>query len=526
MIGGAETSWVDWSGWGPLGVVIGVVTAVMFWIVPPPNSSLRKRIESLHPEDRKWLKDTLGAAPGIERYRLAVRALNDRLRAWFGDAWSIRAVRRCLQIALIYPFALFLLTWIASGTGKLGALQLFEIHSITYRLLYAVIVAFAGTAMYFIGIKAEHVSEVIGWILEPMRQYIPWTRRTILVAIVTVSGALGGAISAYAVGGLSLSAITIVVSIAVGFAAAFVGFGVAAAVLFAGSASAFFSGGTVAVFVIIAVGAGASVIVAITTFSEVSAATFVGALTIIVLGATFIGVAEFLAFSDPKALDLLFASFLFYILLPAINALADWVSWGVTRIFLIRAANTAEGLWGAIRLVHELLAALLVGMVFLVLLAIALATGITLSNVLFMAIAKPPVDWLSQLDAAAHDPFGQGLMIMGLLMTTVIPTFLHLAAGLAGIFLAWTPDARRLAAAIPYAEDGTPQAPLAQIRKDEIFWTLFRGRFWYLLAVPLTCAIFAGMFEAFSLTIQPYGHFLADAARCATSWSHGQCAWW
>lgn len=66
---------------------------------------------------------------------------------------------------------------------------------------------------------------------------------------------------------------------------------------------------------------------------------------------------------------------------------------------------------------------------------------------------------------------------------------------------------------------------MSEVFKDKLQGALLRARLWYVPATLLTLALFAGLFEVFSYTIQPYGHFLADVARCSTVWSHGQCAW-
>ena len=214
------------------------------------------------------------------------------------------------------------------------------------------------------------------------------------------------------------------------------------------------------------------------------------------------------------------------LILPFLNALVDWLSWGTSRLFLSRAACGPGGVLGAVRLSIELLLALLIGVGFLVFLAVILANGIEFFNYLQSLQNLPQLKWLSQVEEAEGEPWNKGLMVMGLLLTTLMPTFLHIVAGLAGIFLAWTPDARRLVAEIPYKPGDETQPSLAEIRKDEIFWTLYRGRFWLVVAVPLTFLLMAILFEAFSVFVYPYGHFLAAVARCSTAWSHGQCEWW
>ena len=246
----------------------------------------------------------------------------------------------------------------------------------------------------------------------------------------------------------------------------------------------------------------------------VSISTFVSALS-----------SFYLYYKYYNQYDLISFSVVVAIFLPFLNAAFDWFSWGVARIILGRAIQHANNLWGMFSFLLDLLAALMVGLLCLPVLAAALANGLSIANWLFSVIGHHEIDWLSRLTQAAVDPWGAGLVVSGMLLTTLLPVFLAVVAGFSGLFFAWNPNTQQLAQQIPYDPTLKEQEEMSEVFKDKLQGALLRARLWYVPATLLTLALFAGLFEAFSYTIQPYGHFLADVARCSTVWSHGQCAW-
>ena len=47
-----------------------------------------------------------------------------------------------------------------------------------------------------------------------------------------------------------------------------------------------------------------------------------------------------------------------------------------------------------------------------------------------------------KIEAGFLDPWGAGLVVNGMLLTTLLPIFLAVVAGFFGLFFAWTPNVR------------------------------------------------------------------------------------
>jgi len=116
-----------------------------------------------------------------------------------------------------------------------------------------------------------------------------------------------------------------------------------------------------------------------------------------------------------------------------------------------------------------------------------------------------------------------------MLVTTLIPTILHLVAGLAGVFSSLHHDMRMLARRIPtIAEE---KEALGEVFKDEIVTALRRIRFWYVPAGLVVGMMISGFFYLFGvLAPEPYGTVLVNAAYCGGALVNSDhapnCPWW
>ena len=70
----------------------------------------------------------------------------------------------------------------------------------------------------------------------------------------------------------------------------------------------------------------------------------------------------------------------------------------------------------------------------LVALALALPLAIEGMNSLISLLGGAPIDWRAMLATARAAPFTEGLMVTGMVLTTLLPTLIHLALGLGGLF--------------------------------------------------------------------------------------------
>ncbi|OGL60719.1 MAG: hypothetical protein A3J27_08630 [Candidatus Tectomicrobia bacterium RIFCSPLOWO2_12_FULL_69_37] len=128
-------------------------------------------------------------------------------------------------------------------------------------------------------------------------------------------------------------------------------------------------------------------------------------------------------------------------ILPIANALLDYLSWAASRK-LVRHAIESDS--RAIAVGH-LLADTGLALAFLFGLALFLPMAIQGMNRGFVWVGWPAVEWDGFLEAAAAAPFSQGLMVNGMLLTTLIPTALHFLVGLTILTIRPMPGQRLMA---------------------------------------------------------------------------------
>jgi len=461
---GTGLSLVVWQGWGVLSVM-AVLTAllgtILAWLLPFPDRSLSRQLDSY--DDRMALKERLGSVPPFQAYLVTVHRFNEWLMEWFGPAFSGQAFERCLAIAFIFPIALFLITLIANGvTGhKVGLIE---------------VVFFAAA----FGVIAYIITAAFRNLLALIQQ--AWK---------TFGGdeGLAQTISRVLLGGFAVMvAFTISFAIATTFSGE---------VANAGSVLGSMAGGFALAFAFAI------------SFALAGAALF--AVVIAILG----GAA--LAFASQFA----FLLFLFFILLPVVNASVDWLSWGITRFFLRFAETAKPDLEGVLRVAGATVATFLSGALLMVVLSSLLPNVLEGLNVIFSYVNLPRFDWQALVQKAVEAPWTDGLFVTGMLMTAIVPASSHLIIGLGGILARLTPGARTAADTL----SDHPEAELSAKEHAPVKLTLIFSRVWYLVAAAITIGLIAGASAVIYLTHAPVALFLSNVANCATSWSHGQCVW-
>ena len=211
-----------------------------------------------------------------------------------------------------------------------------------------------------------------------------------------------------------------------------------------------------------------------------------------------------------------------YVALPIANAALDWLSWAVTRWLLRRSSDVAGATLAAISMASRLALDLGIAFLSLCLMALLLPNVIEGTNWLFARFAWPTIAWLPLLNQALEAPFTQGLFVTGMLLTTLVPTLLHVAAGLFGVFAVWSGGGNAMVARIPveattHMEESTCQA---------VAWYLLRRQIWLIPAILATVLLVLPLAWLLTFLTGPIGLFLADLALCGTSWSHGLCPFW
>ena len=110
----------------------------------------------------------------------------------------------------------------------------------------------------------------------------------------------------------------------------------------------------------------------------------------------------------------------FLVLLPLLNAVLDFLSLGISRGLLSHALRGNPGLG---RIGGHIFLDVVLATIFLFLLAAVLPFVLEGLNQIFGWVV---VNWREYLAKASSDPLGEGLVVTGMLVTTLIPTFLHL----------------------------------------------------------------------------------------------------
>ncbi len=519
--GAAANTFIAWQGWGMTGAAVALLILliwILVWLLPFPGRSIEDRLAD--PESRAQLRERLGGAGPFGRYRLAIRDLNGWLDAWFGPSTSGQALERCIAIAFVYPAVLFVATLIVAGAAR-GQIAPLEIG------VFLVVTAAAGylahRAFRLLYRAGTNFWRFVGGDSDLIRLIA----RVVLGALAVILAFAIAFVIASTVAGAWAEAGTIVLAIIAAFALAFALAGVLAA---AGTAAAM------------------GLLLALT----VAALAFAGKFAFLLL--------------------------LFFVLLPMVNALLDWLSWIVTRFFLRRVAQVTPTWRGAGLLVLELSADLAAAIVLFLGLVVLLPNGIEIINAVLSLTGRAAFDWRDIVLRANQAPFSEGLFVIGMLITTLVPTFIHITRGLAGIAAAWTPGAAEAAAGLretwdnpghgwaqedaeqlaghggyyyqeapqyaqsgAYAQGGFQDGAAvmdysaAAVEEDEspaelrpsvqqkAAKALRLSRLWYIPAAVAALGVFAGLAAALEAAGVSLGDVLVQLAFCASSWSHGQC---
>jgi hypothetical protein len=461
---GPGISLVVWQGWGVLSVMAlltALLAILLTWLLPFPDRSLNRQLSRY--ADRAALKNRLGAAPAFHTYLHTVIRLNEWLMEWFGTALSVQAFERCVAIAFVFPIALFLITLAVNGLTS---------DHITLFQLALFILAFA-VFSYVIAVAFRNLLELVrhAWTRFGGDSDLAQTISRVLLGAfaVMVAFTISFAIAATFSGQVS-NASSVLGSMAGGFALAF-----ACALAFALAGGVLFS-------VAIAILAGVA-----------------------------------LAFASNFTMLL----FLFFVLLPVVNACVDWLSWGATRFLLEQAEGAGNDLKGGLRVAGIILGTFASGAVLMVLLSVLLPNALEILNTLFGLAKLPPFDWQAMARRAVSEPWTGGLFVTGMLMTPLVPASSHLIVGLTSVLARFTPGAR---AAVEIISDH-PEVGLTPAELPPVKMALIYSRAWYLAAAAITAGVIALASWLISITHTPVAQFLSGVAQCSTAWSHGQCPW-
>ncbi len=454
-----------WQGWDVLSVM-AVLTAllgtILAWLLPFPERSLS--VQLANHADRIALKARLGTVPPFRAYLLTLQRLNVWMMDWFGPSFSGQAFERCLAIAFIFPIVLFLVTLIAHGVNKdsisLASVGLFALAFTV--IAYVIVAAFRN---------------LLGLIRHT------WTRFG------------GDEDTAQTISQVLLGAFAVMVAFTISFTIA---------TTFQGQESNASS-------VLGAMAGGFALAFALAIAFALAGATLFSIAVAILAGAA-------LAFASKFA----FLLFLFFVLLPVVNACVDWLSWGSTRFLLKQAETAGPDLVGGLKVIGAILGTFVAGAILMIMLSALLPNVMEGLNHLFALAHINRFEWQPLVAEAVKAPWTDGLFVTGMLMTAIVPASAHMIVGLTGMLARLTPGARTAAETISEHSD----IPLSPGEEAPVKLTLIFSHIWYLVSAAITIAFIATAGWLISYTHAPVADFLSDVAHCATSWSHGQCVWY
>jgi hypothetical protein len=455
-------AWQGWSVTGSIAALLILLITILLWLLPFPSNPLAAQLADAG--ERAHLHARLGGASSFERFRIAVERFKDWLARWFGRSWSGQAFERCVAIAFVFPVALFLLATILSGykNGQVGFGELL-------LFLFGAAIVAAGLRVLF--------------------HFGYWFARRMWHSIG------GDAELAEIIARVVLGAFAVVFAFAIAFAVAS---------SLAGEAT----------------GAGTIAFAMLGGFAFAMA--FAIAFAFAGVWAFLIALALVTVIALTMAKDFAFFLLLFFVILPVLNALMDWVSWAVTRFHLTVMGSAAPGIAGASLIAAVLVADVAAAALLVIALAVLLPIGLELADLLLSVFGRDSFDWRSSAAQAVRSPWEEGLFVTGMLLTPLVPTIALLTVGLAALAAPFTPGARAGAEALAASEGGAVAGPdLARGISRIVYLT----RLWYLPASIVAVGVFVAIWWALSLAGVPVASFLEALALCSTVWGHGQCPW-
>ena len=457
----ALITWQGWSVTGSITALLILLTTIILWLLPFPSGPLTEQLTDS--SARTDLRARLGGASLSSRFLVAIRQLIGWLQKWFGRRWSGQAFERCVAIAFIFPVALFLLASVLSGY-KNGQISIGELLLFIFGV---VMVSIAITALFRLGY----------WFTSRMWRSIGGDNE--LAEIITR---------------VLLGAFAVVFAFAIAFAVAS---------SLAGGVS------DVGMIVFAILGGFAFAIAFAIAFAFAGVWAFLIALILVT------GIAL------TMAKDFAFFLMLFFVLLPVLNALIDWVSWAVTRYNLSLIEIVPDGFLGVVFVFGVLFVDICAAILFVVLLAILLPIGLELVDTLLSVFGRDSFDWRNAAAQAVESPWDEGLFVIGMLLTPLIPTVAALTVGAASLVMPLTPGAGTAVESIP-EDEGTP---LNTERTRDIARTVYFMRSWYVPSLIISGGVFVGIWIGLQSYNVPAGEFLYNLAICVTMWGHdGQCA--
>jgi hypothetical protein len=354
---------------------------------------------------------------GAETYKSAVKGVLNKLDAvWSSNSWSTRMYDFNLLCAVVYPFGFMIVSWFSlNSPGKIGDIVVIAPADLLQRILAGVLLLACVAALIKYRFYEKNRQETEGYTL--LGAVIMIAVGGPIAAVSAFAFAIAGAVAfaviiafTVAVAGAGAGVVAVAVAVAFTFFFAFgVGFGVTATTDVTAATGVAFAG----------VGAGASLTLFL--FEKIAYRNRVLAyfsLTIFSLLVIF-GLLFWLRSNTPLDSSMIQKSvsvIVFLGLFPLVNAILDFVSYGLTRFCLKRSANNAgfsSLAWSGLDFILAL--------VLLIILSIALCAVIQIVNLLLGSTMIDLKMMFMDMKRSSQDYW----WLYATLLSTLLPTLLH-----------------------------------------------------------------------------------------------------
>jgi len=366
-------------------------------------------------------------------YRSRLQSLLDRLDNYLTPlSWSWKFVRVNLSfhytLAIIYLFVVFFLVWFLGGSGDIGALPILPTEESllkrTYILISLIAIAFIFRIKSFKSFKKldeRFKTKFQSLLPQRLKPYALWIEKALVMIIIFIF---------FYANMSSLSATLIIGSFFV------------------------VKVDSVAYLLIYILVAGLGIALLITGLGETQARTGIVLGVVLLVGLFGLAVSGVIIGVLGLIAEGFFYSsiFIFFIIIPFLNALLDFLSFTISRYFFSKIAKGDSVLWIILHIMIDFALAF----VFLGALYLMLYGSIEFFNSLVDTELQIPINIM--LKNTLNNPFGlDNLWITFMLLSTLLPTFVHLLLALVSVLLYVTNSAKWYANLIKNSKESESQ---------------------------------------------------------------------
>jgi len=393
------------------------------------SSLVSRTIKYLKTEKRKKIINKLKKSGFLENYIQILKFILKFLNKKFDLAFHNKSLNLTTNFAVLYSFAIFLFIYLYSGNGKLTSITILNDFDFGYRILYFLIglVVCYYTFKYFNNYKSKntlrkhfifygiaYIPVILVLTIEwHLKWHIPdWLRTLIIILFASsLSGGILNVIYKRKSGALLFAVIFILLV----YGSAFI------STLYQINGFSWLPLGFLFTFLFL-----------IYLIYQIHKNLGNGYIYWANLVMVFLYMYMVHVFPDVLGKDKISSVLIFFfVLLPSINGLYDWLSLSLSRIFAQKIVKDPSNF----NLIKYIFIGFIVAIGLLVLLLFTFIAGINFFNILMYGDQSgETISMIDLIKSLTNNPFSpNGLWFLIMLLSTLIPTFIHLF--IATIFL-------------------------------------------------------------------------------------------